>query len=135
MLIQRWYNLVSTLRNVVSTLLQRFATLFRRYFNVGLRHCATLCNIEKPTLFHFQSWINVISTLIHNVETTLVRRWNLCWELPYQNVVRVLNTQNILVIESNWLISTKTICVSKNRDVVSRGTSFWHNKTFFQVES
>ena len=52
--------------NVVSTLFQRRAlTLYQR--------CATL-KIRRRILFHFQRRINVISTLIHNVETTLIRR-------------------------------------------------------------
>ena len=47
--------------NVVPTLFQRRAlTLYQR--------CATL-KIRRRILFHFQRRINVISTLIHNVET------------------------------------------------------------------
>ena len=54
--------------NVVSTLFQRRAlTLYQR--------CATL-KIRRRILFHFQRRINVISTLIQNVETTLIRLWN-----------------------------------------------------------
>ena len=54
--------------NVVSTLFQRRTlTLYQR--------CATL-KIRRRILFHFQRRINVISTLIHNVETTLIRCWN-----------------------------------------------------------
>ena len=56
----------STLCNVVSTLFQRRAlTLYQR--------CATL-KIRRRILFHFQRWVNVISTLIQNVETTSIRR-------------------------------------------------------------
>ena len=47
------------------------STLFQR--------CATL-KIWRRILFHFQRRINVILTLIHNVETTLIRRWNVGWE-------------------------------------------------------
>ena len=66
-----WNNVVSTLCNVVSTLFQRRAlALYQR--------CATLKN-RRRILFHFQRRINVISTLIHNVETTLIRRWNVGW--------------------------------------------------------
>ena len=63
---QRCINVVLTLCNVVSTLFQRRAlTLYQR--------CATLKN-RRRILFHFQRRINVISTLIHNVATTLIRR-------------------------------------------------------------
>ena len=52
--------------NVASTLFQcRALTLYQR--------CAML-KIRRRMLFHFQRRINVISTLIHNVETTLIRR-------------------------------------------------------------
>ena len=61
--------------NVVSTLYQRFATLFQRRAPTLYQRCAIL-KIRRRILFHFQRRINVISTLIHNVETTLIRRWN-----------------------------------------------------------
>ena len=68
---QHCINVVPSLRNVVSTLFQRRAlTWYQR--------CATL-KIWRRILFHFQRRINVISTLIHNVETTLIRRWNVGW--------------------------------------------------------
>ena len=57
--------------NVVSTLFQRRAP-------TSYQRCATL-KIRRRILFHFQRRINVISTLIHNVETTLIRRWNVGW--------------------------------------------------------
>ena len=60
------YNVGSTLHNVVLTLFQRRTlTLYQR--------CATL-KIRRRILFHFQRQINIISTLIHNVETMLIRR-------------------------------------------------------------
>ena len=63
---QRCIKVVPTLCNVVSTLFQRRAlTLYQR--------CATL-KIRHRILFHFQRWISVISTLIHNVDPTLK-----CW--------------------------------------------------------
>ena len=56
---QRCINVVPTLCNVVSTLFQRRAlTLYQR--------CATL-KIQRRILLHFVS-------LIHNVETALIRR-------------------------------------------------------------
>ena len=66
MLKERCINVASTLCNVGSTLFQRRAlTLYQR--------CATL-KIRRQILFHFQRRINAISTLIHNLETTLIRR-------------------------------------------------------------
>ena len=61
--LKRCINVVPKLCNVVFTLFQCPAlTLYQR--------CATL-KIRGRMLFHFQRRINVISTLIHNVETTL----------------------------------------------------------------
>ena len=65
-LYQRCTNIVLTLYNVVSTLFQRQElTLYQRF--------ATL-KIRRRILFHFQRRINAISTLIRNVETTLIQR-------------------------------------------------------------
>ena len=54
------------------------ATLLWRCFNVGYWRCINVATlkIRRRILFHFQRQINVISTLIHNVETTLIRLWN-----------------------------------------------------------
>ena len=58
--------------NVVPTLFQRQAlTLHQR--------CATF-KMRQWLLFHFQRGINVISTLIQNNETTLIRRRNVGWD-------------------------------------------------------
>ena len=63
---QRCINVVPRLQNVVSTLFQRGAlTLYQR--------CVTL-KIRRRILLHFERRINVISTLIHNVGTTLIQR-------------------------------------------------------------
>ena len=68
---QRFINVVPTLCNVVSMLFQRRTlTLYQR--------CATL-KILRRILFHFERRINIISTLIHNVETRLIQRWNVGW--------------------------------------------------------
>ena len=77
--------------NVVSTLYQRFATLFQRRAPTLYQRCAIL-KIRRRILFHFQRRINVISTLIHNVETTLIRHWNVGWD------VIVIIITNVIVI-------------------------------------
>ena len=43
------------------------------------QYCATL-KTRGRILFHFHRRINVISTLIHNVETTFIRRQIVGWE-------------------------------------------------------
>ena len=69
---QRCINVVPTLCNVVSTLCNVVSTLFQRRALTLYQRCATL-KIRRRILFHFQRRINVISTLIHNTETTLIR--------------------------------------------------------------
>ena len=48
-----------------------------------------LCNFENPTsdFVSFSTSVNVISTLIHNVETTLIRRWNVGWDIFWRCLV------------------------------------------------
>ena len=70
---QRCINVVPTLCNVVSTLCNAASTLFQRRTLTLYQRCATL-KIRRRILLHFQCRINVISTLIHNIETTLIRR-------------------------------------------------------------
>ena len=53
-------------------------TLLQREALTLYQHCAML-KIQRPVLFHFRRRINVISTLIHNVETKLIKRWNVGW--------------------------------------------------------
>ena len=65
MLKQRCINVASTLCNVFSTLFQRRA--------LTLYQCCATLKIRLQILFHLQRWINAISTLIHNIETTLIR--------------------------------------------------------------
>ena len=87
---QRCINVVPTLCNVSPTLCNVVLTLFQRRALTLYQRCATLkfilfnpiylfCLIWRQILSHFQRRINVISTLIHNVETTLIRRWNVGW--------------------------------------------------------
>ena len=73
--------------NVVPTLCHVVLTLFRRCFNVGHWRCKTL-KIRCQILFHFQRRIKVISTMIHNVETTLIRRWSVGWVINCLNSKR-----------------------------------------------
>ena len=70
---QRCINVVPTLCNVVSTLRNIVSTIFQHRALTLYQSCALL-KIRHQILFHFQRRINVISTLIHNVETTLIRR-------------------------------------------------------------
>ena len=63
--------------NVETTLKQRcdkvVSTLFQSQAPTLCQCCATL-KTRRRILFHFQSWINVISTLILSVETKLIQR-------------------------------------------------------------
>ena len=72
-LIQRCINVVQGCFDVVSTLCNVVSTLFRRWVPTLYQRCATLKN-GRRILFHFQRKINVISTLIYNVDPILK-----CW--------------------------------------------------------
>ena len=52
-------------------------TLFRCCLS-GLEVVSTLCNVENPTsnFVSLSTSENVLSLLIHNVEATLIQRWN-----------------------------------------------------------
>ena len=70
------FNIVLT--NVDARLKQRCATLIRRCVTLFQRRALTyqrcaMLKIRPRILFHFPRRINVILTLIHNVETTLIR--------------------------------------------------------------
>ena len=58
-----------------STFCKLDLTLFQCWTPTLCECCATL-KTRLWILFYFQRRINVISTAIHNVETTLIRRWN-----------------------------------------------------------
>ena len=70
---QRCINVVLTLCNVGSTLRNVVLTLFQPRTLALYQRCATL-KIRRRILFHFKPQINIISTLIHNVKTMLIRR-------------------------------------------------------------
>ena len=74
-----WNNVASTLYQRCPTLFRYCVTLFLRCFNVRHWRCVNFVKIRRRILFHFQRRISVISTLIHNVETTVIRRWNVAW--------------------------------------------------------
>ena len=70
---QRFIKVVATLCNVVLTLSNVVSMPFQRRASTLFQRCATL-KIRRRILFYFQRRINVILTLIHNVETMLIRR-------------------------------------------------------------
>ena len=74
MLIQRCVNVVQRCFNAVQRSFDVVSTL-------GSDIVSSLSNVEKSTsdFVIFQRRINIISTLIHKVETTLIRRWNIGW--------------------------------------------------------
>ena len=79
---------------VKAMLMQRCINAAQRCFDVASTLChivlaisgtdivSTLWNVKnrRRFMFHFQRRINVISTLIHSIERTLIRRWNIGWE-------------------------------------------------------
>ena len=62
-------------------------------FNITLK-------IRCRILFHFQRRIKVVSTMIHNVATTLIRRWNVGW------VINCLNSKRSNFFTTYFFTST-----------------------------
>ena len=88
---QHCINVVPTLRNVVLTLCNVVSTLFQCRALKLYQGRATL-KIRRWILFYFQRRINVISTLIHNAETTLIRCWNVRSGSPEKNTCIQIET-------------------------------------------
>ena len=76
---QRCINVVVTLCYVILKLCNVVSMLFQRRALTLYQRFATL-KVRRQILFHFQRRINVILTLIHIVETTLIWRWNVGWD-------------------------------------------------------
>ena len=71
---------------VASTLCKVHLTLFQCWTPTLYQCCATL-KIRLTILFHFQWRINIISTAIPNVETTLIRHWNIGWVVSMKKLI------------------------------------------------
>ena len=113
---QPWYNVVSTLKQCwpeVEILCSVVSTLFQRQVLTLYQRCATL-KTRRPSLFHFQNRTNVISTLIHNVETTLIRRRNGGWDYVnnWQKVCRGVSDfpYTDKMIYYTWILLHFTAC-------------------------
>ena len=69
--------------------------MFQRWALALYQRCATL-KIQRRILFLFQCRINVISTFIHNAETTLIRRLNVGWVgIKWKKVFEVLPNDRV----------------------------------------
>ena len=73
--------MLKQLRDKVASTL--FSTLFERRTPTLYQPSVTL-KIRRRILFHFQRRINVISMLIHNVETMLIQGFNVSWDVSMQ---------------------------------------------------
>ena len=52
---------------------------FQNNVEIKLYQRSPMLKMRRRILFYFQRRINFISTSIQNVETTLIRRWNVDW--------------------------------------------------------
>ena len=52
-----------------------------------LYQCYATFKIRLRILFHFQRQINVISTVIHNVETRMILRLNVGWVVSMEKLI------------------------------------------------
>ena len=125
---QSWYNIVSTWCNVVSTLFQRLVlTLYQL--------CSTL-KIRRWILFHFQLWINVISTLIHIVETTLIRWWNVGWVIIFKYGLKggwYLQKQSKIITFKDQNNKTKIKEKNKLKEITSNHSNIFVSSNTFDA--
>ena len=125
-----------------ATSFRRCVTLFQRRALTLYQRCATL-KIRRRILFHFQCRLNVISTLIHNVETTLIRCWNVGWDFLilcfcfHLLLLTLLATKHVLHFTIIHTVSLQTsrniteIIVHDERKSVNALIFSWYNKLEF----
>ena len=94
-----FFSLARFWKTIASTLCKVDSTLFQCWTPTLYQCCATL-KIQLNIFFHFQRRSIVISTAIHNIETTLIRRWNVGWVVSMKTLI----LRNILLatLLTNW---------------------------------
>ena len=94
---RRWDNIISTSKQdwndvaqnwkmVASALCNVDLTLFQRWTPTLYQCCATLENRFR-ILLYFQRRINVLSVVICDVETMLIRLWNVSWAVSVKKLI------------------------------------------------
>ena len=96
---QCWNDIVQYWKIVDSTFCKVNLPLFQCWTPTLYQCCATL-KIWLWIFFHFQCQINVISTLMHNAKTRLIRLWNVDWIASMKKLI----LRNILPVTllTNW---------------------------------
>ena len=110
---RRWDNIISTSKQdwndvaqnwkmVASALCNVDLTLFQRWTPTLCLCCATFENRFR-ILLYFQQRINVLSVVICDVETMLIRLWNVSWvvsmkKLILRNILPLLTKLNFYVL-------------------------------------
>ena len=83
---QRWNDVVQYWKTV-SSMLRNIDLTFFHCWTPTLYHCCATLKIRFRILFHFHRRINVVSTVIQNLETTLIRRWNDGWVVSMKKLI------------------------------------------------
>ena len=83
---QHWNDIVQRWKMVALTLCNVDLMLFQSWTPTLYQYCATL-KIRFRILFHFQRWINVIWTVVYNVEAKLIRHWNVGWIVSMKKLI------------------------------------------------
>ena len=118
---QRWNDIVQRSKTVALMLCNVDLTLFQRWTRKLYQCCDTL-KIRFRILFHFQHRINVIWTVIYNVETTLIRRWNVLRVVSMKKLILRNNLHGTLLTKWNLLVFFKDYAKTFTKSVF---TSFF----------
>ena len=103
---QPWNDIVQPWKTVALTLCNVDLTFFQRWVST-LYQCCTTLKIRFRILFHFQRRINVIWTVIYNVETTLIQRWNVGRVLSMKKLILRNILPATLLLKWNLLVFFK----------------------------
>ena len=98
---QRWNNLETTLWNIGKRVHSGCVTF--QCWTTTLHQCCVTLKTRFWILFHFLGQINVIWTVIYNVDATLIRRWNVGRVASMKKLIlRTILPENLL---TKWNLS------------------------------
>ena len=121
---------------MISTLRQRWNDIVQRSKTVALMLCNVVSTLDPENvsmlwhveirfriLFHFQHRINVIWTVIYNVETTLIQRWNVLRVVSMKKLILRNNLYGTLLTKWNLLVFFKDYAKTFTKSVFT--SFFW----------
>ena len=119
---QSWNDIVQRWKTVASTMYNLDLTLFKSWTQT-LYQCYATLKLQLRILFHFQRRINIISSVIRNVETTLIWRWNVGWVVSMKKVILMNSLSATLLTKWNLSVFFKDFAKTFTTPVLTN--FFW----------